>query len=381
MKTQWIKYAAIGITAFAMIGSSMYLSKCYSAQEKRQNHETVYDRIESHKIVSYLVIGDSIGRGSGASNTSQKWFKQLEDKMQRQLMVNLKGNYIVQSGSTAFEGLYKLQLAKQSYPGKYDLIFIVFGENDRKYMNAHEFSIMYEALLRQAKKDYPKADVITITESPLDNKSFINSIETLSAYYQATNVNMAEAFRQSGKKTEELSVDGIHPNDEGYQIYADQIYKALLANTVQKKKVAALTIPLYKDSDITFDLYSDVSKQKGFLHQNHYYTAQKKGSYIEFAFYGSMLGMKLLRSPEGGKVNIYIDNQYTTTISTWWPFQRERFIYITSGLNPGKHTVRFEATGESSKKNMTNQSIIQLSSVIMTKKWDGKSYIHPDADK
>ncbi len=356
----------------AFAGCSYYLSNAYQAQKKQRGHETVYDRIQAGKSISYLVVGDSIGRGSGASSHSYKWFKQLEHKMLQANATAMRGNQIVQSGATAFEGLFKLQTTKQEYPGKYDLVFVVFGENDRKYMNAHEFGVLYEALIRKIKVFYPKADIITVTENPLRNQAFIEAIETISAHYQASNVNMAEAFRATGKAPASLTKDGVHPNDEGYTIYAGELYKQLMANTRQKKKIAGLTRPLFKDSDITFDLYTGVTKQKGFLNTDNYYTSETKGSYIEFPFYGSLLGIKLLRSPAGGQIKVLIDGKYYTTVSTWWPFQRERYIYIASGLSPGKHTVRFEATGESSKNNISNKALIQLSSVIMTKKIEGK---------
>lgn len=49
---------------------------------------------------------------------------------------SFKKQLVVQSGATAFEGLYKL---KNSLSNNIDLVFIVFGENDRKYMDDKQF--------------------------------------------------------------------------------------------------------------------------------------------------------------------------------------------------------------------------------------------------
>lgn len=370
MKKKFIKYTIFSCSIAVFLILSNHLSKAYILQQKQNENKNLYEKIESEQPLSYLVIGDSIGRGSGASEKKNKWFYILERDMLKHQNVKMDGDNLVQSGATAFEGLFRLQTQKSRYPKNYDLVFIVFGENDRKYMKAHDFSVIYESLIRNVKMMYPNAEIFTITESPLKNKEFINTIEKISYHYNATNVNMIEAYRRSEKSSAALTTDNVHPNDEGYQIYANEIFNKLRVNTSVGKKIAELTAPIHENSNITFDVFGDYTTQEGFVRQSDYFISSTKGSYIEFSFYGSLLGIKLFRTPDGGNVNVYIDDKFHTKISTWWPFQRERYLYISSGLDDGLHTVRFEVTGDSSSNNVSNQSVVRLSSIIMSKKME-----------
>ena len=66
-------------------------------------------------------------------------------------------------------------------------------------------------------------------------------------------------------------------------------------------------------------------------------------------------------------MNVYIDGEYVRTISTWWPFVRERHLYIASGLENGQHSVRFEAIGDVSSYNTSQKSMLQIISIIVAK--------------
>lgn len=329
-----------------------------------------YEKLTHGLPIKYIVIGDSIGRGSGSETSDKKWYKQMEKKVFRQYGASMKGDYVVQSGATAFEGLFKLQ--KKQPDNSVDVVFICFGENDRKYMKAHAFSLLYESLLRKAASLYPRAEIITFTESSLPNQEFAEAIEKISRHYNASNIDMRAAFQQSGMTVHELTKDNVHPNGSGYEVYANTIMERLKQHIQKHKKIAELKPPIHENSDMEFDVVAEFSEQKGFELEQNYLVSNKKGSYVEFHFYGSILGIKLLRSPDGGMFNVFIDGKFYTTMSTWWPFEKERYLYITSGLTNDLHTVRFEVTGEKSRYNVTNASVIRLSSIIMSKKIENK---------
>ncbi|WP_158555848.1 SGNH/GDSL hydrolase family protein [Peribacillus glennii] len=322
---------------------------------------TVYEKVRDHKTVRYTVIGDSIGRGSGAETPGARWFKILERKMQER-GIRMSGEYIVQSGATAFEGLYRLSTLEK--PGKSDLVFIVFGENDRKYMAANDFGIIYESLFRKAKAFYPNAEIMAITESSLSSGDFADEIEKISTHYQAAHIDMRSVFKNTGIPPEDLTRDLVHPNGRGYQLYADTIYRQLLINTKKEKEIAAIIEPFNGHLIETFRTVSSFQTKEGFIWKNGYMTSERKGSYLESEFEGNILGVKLLRSPNGGEVKVYIDGEFVTAISTWWPFHRERQLYLASSLSEGKHTVRFEVSGNKPRHNTTGSSVIRISSII-----------------
>jgi lysophospholipase L1-like esterase len=326
---------------------------------------TVYDKISKKKPIKYTVIGDSIGRGSGAETPGQKWFKILERKMYDGRGIKMSGEYIVQSGATAFEGIYKLSQIKNA--GESDLVFIVFGENDRKYMEANEFSIFYESLIRKAKAVFPNAEIMAITESSLTFANFATEIEKIATHYHASHIDMRPVFQKTGIPAKELRKDDVHPNGRGYQLYADAIYRQLMRDTDKNKQITAVVAPIHKRTFENYRSNSSFPNKEGFIMKEGYLTSSRKGSYLETEFNGSVLGATVLRSPNGGQVNVYIDGKFTTALSTYWPIERERHLYVASGLPNGSHTVRFEVSDTKTQSGISD-NIIRISSIITNTK-------------
>ncbi|MGW6665639.1 GDSL-type esterase/lipase family protein [Peribacillus sp. NPDC055009] len=360
-----MKTNAKSFIPFAAIATILLISYILQKVPKTYGSDdsiNVYQKFQSGQPIQYLVIGDSIGRGSGAEKPNLTWFKQLENKMNEANDISLHGDYVVQSGATAFEGLFKLS-QKREHDHK-DLIFFVFGENDRKYMNVDDFTMTYEALMRKAKRLHPNAELFTITESSLKYEEFASAIGLLSKQYGATNVDMRPIFKDSGYTEKQLTRDLIHPNGLGYKLYADAIYERFLDNFKREKAVAGLPSKLHDRSEFELSEIDHYGKMSGFRPRGGYYTSSEKGSVIEYTFNGSMLGVKLLRSPDGGEVNVWIDGNEITTLNTWWPFARERYLFITNGLRPGSHTVRFEVTGRTKAMELTTIPYVRIASII-----------------
>ncbi|WP_409288777.1 GDSL-type esterase/lipase family protein [Peribacillus sp. SCS-37] len=359
MRIKYVIALTIVLAAITLYMSSpVFLNSSYGEEDNL----SIYEKMEREEPLHYLVIGDSIGRGSGAETYSRRWFKQLEKEVYKKHGSKMTGSFLVQSGATSLEGLYKLQY--QKVQGPIDLAFIVFGENDRKYMNADSFGRLYESVIRKVKVQYPSAEIVTITESCLEFPDFARRIDDLSKHYQTAHIDMRPVFSNSGYRESELTADGVHPTGQGYRLYAEAINQALNANLKMKKQPARSAAPLYPDSDLILASSTNEMTQKGFFFSNGYYTGAKKGSVLETSFTGTLLGVKMLRSPDGGIVDVYIDGKRSASLSTWWPFKRERIIYIADHLSPGRHTVSFKATGQKSASNKTDASVIRIGSII-----------------
>jgi lysophospholipase L1-like esterase len=329
-----------------------------------ESEATVYEKLARSDDISYMIIGDSIGRGSGAEKKELTWFAQLEELLKEKFHNGYKRVSIVQSGATAFEGIYKLQHAE--HHGRIDLIFIVFGENDRKYMKEQDFSYFYEMLVRKAKLNYPGSEIITITESPLDNELFINEIERISSHYHAKNINMRTVFERSGLEDEQLTKDLVHPNGLGYKLYAEELFAAISSYTETNSAIASIEAPIHEAADLSMDRKSYARSMEGsFRYHSGYLKSTEKGSFLEYDFTGTFVGVNVLRSEEGGMLDVFIDGQHSATISTWWPFERERSLYAASGLADGPHTIRFVVKGEQSRHNLLPHSSVSLSSIIV----------------
>ena len=341
------------VLSFLAIQSEHYLSEDL----------TVYEKIEAGSSFNYLIIGDSIGRGAGAESKNLRWYSQLEVLIKDFSGSRARRNMLVQSGATAFEGIYKLQKAPKFRD--IDLIFIVFGENDRKYMDSEQFTFFYEKLVRNAKERYPGSEIITIIESPLKQEQFADAIKRVSAHYGAKPLDMRIPFNQSGMLTEQLTTDTVHPNGKGYQLYATSMLELIKNNIEIDPEIASLPKPLTRDQTLYFYKKKNLSGSKGFVTENGINISKRPGDYLEYEFEGSILGVKAIRSQNGGMLKVYIDGEYVRTISTWWPFTRERYLYIASGLDKGKHTVRFETLENVSPNNTSDEPFTQISSIIV----------------
>lgn len=327
------------------------------------NPTNVYEKLTAKENINYLIIGDSIGRGSGATSKSTAWFSRLERFLNKEYGIKAKRHSLVQSGATAFEGFYKLQQSK--HLGKIDLTFIVFGENDRKYMEAEQFSYFYEGLIRKTKQLYPDTEIITITESPLDNESFAQAIATISHHYGAKNIDMRKPFEQSGLPVEDLTKDMVHPNDAGYQIYADTLHKRIKELVANKAVTAVLSAPINEDTDFEMASIPHVTEISGsFIHKDGIWQSHKTGDSLEYEFSGPFLGVNMIRSEMGGKMDVFIDEVFVTSLSAWWPLTKERYQYITSSLENGPHHVKFIVSSEKSVNNSLEDPVIQISSIL-----------------
>ncbi|PLR81044.1 SGNH/GDSL hydrolase family protein [Bacillus canaveralius] len=353
------------VLLFSGLYYMFYLAGSDTKADDKDN-SSIYEKIAAGKDYQYLVVGDSIGRGAGAENQELTWFSQLEELIRNEFGGKGTRHAVVQSGATAFEGIFKLQNTRM--PDRIDAAFIVFGENDRKYMDAGTFSAHYEKIVRHLIMHYPSAQIFTITENSLDQEEFAGEISKITEYYGAVNIDMRVPFRDSGLTVQQLTTDLVHPNGKGYRLYAEQLFKVM--SSVQQKtgQQAELIKPLNPLPDIQLTEQSNYKEKKGFTFYNGLHVSTKQGDFIEYEFTGPELGVTVLRSEFGGLMDVYIDDAYHGSISTWWPIDKQRNLYIASGLGDRSHTVKFVVKDERSESNITNRADIAISSIIIAEK-------------
>lgn len=349
---------------FLLIAAVVYFL-VFQTEHYLSDDLNVYEKVADGSAINYLVIGDSIGRGAGAESTELRWYSQFEVLLKDYSGSRSRRNMVVQSGATAFEGIYKFQNAPRFRD--IDLIFISFGENDRKYMDQEQFTFFYEKLIRNAKERYPGAEIITFIESPLKQEQYADAIKRVSVHYGAKSLDMRVPFNETGMLTEQLTTDMVHPNGKGYELYAYSILKLIKKNIKSDAEIAGLPKPLMNNGSFNLAEKKHIAARKGFKREYGVEVSKNPGDYLEYEFFGPILGVTAIRSEIGGKMNVFIDGEYVRTVSTWWPFTRERYLYIASGLESGRHTVRFETLKDASIRNTSEKSIIQISSIIVAK--------------
>lgn len=195
---------------------------------KKEAQYNLYDKIRVKEDISVLVMGDSIGDSDGAS-ADNKWFDKLKNWFITSKGTNASIQLMTQPGKGIDEGIKEYTADKGS---DYDLIFLVYGQSDRD-MDADEWSKKYETLVKDVMANNPKAKIMPIIESSflsgIKNKTSIpDAIEKISNQYGLKCIDMRAAFNKSKKIYWKLTTDGVHPNDDGYAIYAQTIEMAFI---------------------------------------------------------------------------------------------------------------------------------------------------------
>ena len=169
-----------------------------------------------------LIVGDSIGIGTGVSDLKLKWYKFLPSFMEEKYDVKLDITNVSMGGNTSFAGYSRIMDLDEDC---FDYVVICYGQND----SLDDFSLYYESILRAVYWRYPESRIITILESSQrEYTEKMKIIQELSRHYNAQIVDTIAAFNNSGMPYEELADDGTHPNDKGQQLYYEAVRDALI---------------------------------------------------------------------------------------------------------------------------------------------------------
>lgn len=106
----------------------------------------------------------------------------------------------------------------------YDLAIICYGQND----GIDGFSTNYESILRAIRSKYPDCSIISILESSQRTYTEkMTTIQSICEHYSIPIADTIDAFNNSGKAYEDLSNDGVHPNDAGQEIYFETVKEVI----------------------------------------------------------------------------------------------------------------------------------------------------------
>lgn len=121
-----------------------------------------------------------------------------------------------------------------------DLAIICYGQNDR----TDGFSTNYESIIRTIRTKYPDCSIISILESSQrEYTEKMTTIQSICEHYGIPVADTIDAFNNSGKAYDDLSSDGVHPNDAGQEIYFETV-KAVIDDNV------AASTGKMKDTDV-----------------------------------------------------------------------------------------------------------------------------------
>lgn len=211
---------------------------------KRNDESSCYERLRKGLSVNMLVVGDSIGEGSGSSGVEHTWPALVSDYLSQRYNSEVQYTNVSMGGCASLCGYVRTNAVMDEKC--YDLAIICYGQNDSE----EDFGLYYESIIRALRAKYPEIDIICIQESAQREYTYkMKVIEEIAAHYECPVVDTIAPFSED---YDSLVADGIHPNDEGYKIYASEIEKTIDRMAEQRKPVNKKIEP-YDDRVRLFD--------------------------------------------------------------------------------------------------------------------------------
>ena len=267
-------------------------------------------------------------------------------------------------GTSSYFGLFRYQ--RDVKPSNPDLIFIEFAINDTYYGFTEEQSVYnMESLVNAISKDFPKADIVMIfvtDQSRLGTEyTALKAHKAVADYYGIPTINVGKALsdeiKSSGKDFSYYMTDIVHPNDNGYKVYADCVIKEmgeLLKNAKAESADHKLpddtyttniakTVKVLTHEDIKYDNKWVLRDGVPVMRYSNALFAKEKGATITVEFEGSSFGLGCTVSDDSG-VTVTIDGTETVEVKGRKNREEcERFLF--DNLKEGKHTAVIKYDG------------------------------------
>lgn len=220
-----------------------------------------YDRLRCRLPLNMLVVGDSIGDGTGSSSSANAWPALVCDYLSSEYGTQVEYTNVSMGGCSSLCGYVRVNALDDEKC--YDLAVICYGENDSE----ENFGLYYESILRALRAQYPEIDIVCIQESSQREYTYkMQVIEEIAAHYGCPVVDTIAPFSND---YDNLVKDGIHPNDDGYKVYASEVENAIDDAVAQGMKTEEVIKP-FDDNVMVFDNFVWIPKENFKRFENSY---------------------------------------------------------------------------------------------------------------
>ncbi len=215
---------------YDLIGEKNLIAPSHQTQTILKNGQS--------KNLNYVVLGDSLSAGVGASQYQNTWPYLFAKQL-------LKNNSQITMNNFSFAGaqtndVIKAQIPQISnLPDHPDVITVLIGINDlHNLKSTSEFKENYQQIIAHIKTT--RAKIILVNIPYLASPQVVNFpynillnwrteqynqiIKQISQNYNLEYIDLYSATKQIFSSDPSLySSDGFHPNDQGYQLWGDSI--------------------------------------------------------------------------------------------------------------------------------------------------------------
>lgn len=192
--------------------------------------------------VFYLALGDSTAQGIGASVPGRSYVGQLTDRAEARLGESMRVTNLGVSGATttlcARDQLPRAAKALRQHP---DLVTLAIGANDIAEWNPVRFHRNLNAIL-DTLPDHTIVGELPSFHLPHNERKVREANDILHSITAARGLAVApihKATRERGLRgiLTEFAEDAFHPNDRGYEIWADTFWPLV------ERRLAAIENP------------------------------------------------------------------------------------------------------------------------------------------
>ncbi len=375
----------------------------------RQGIGNTVSKLKQNEEVRVAYLGGSITAAAGWRVKTTKW---LQEQFPN---AKIKEIHAAIGGTGSNLGAFRLENdVLQHHP---DLVFVEFAVNDGGRQPESIWESM-EGIVRQIWTANPQTDICFIYTFRVNNETDLrkgecprstSAMELLADHYGIPSINVAlkiVELEQQGKLkfTSEtplsegvilFSKDGVHPLDQGHEIYTEVIADAIKKLESDSKPVDhtsqlehpfvaghwsdAKMIPL-NASLLTGNwkkLPEDDTLQKRFGNRmGQIWEADEPGSRLTFRFRGSQAALYDLLGPDGGQVQITVDGKPHTKLTprfdSYCTYHRIATLNLAQGLDPQMvHTVTVEIHPEQPDRSSVAFRLKSPEQELKTAKFQG----------
>ncbi len=325
-----------------------------------------YTKLVEDKKLNVAFMGGSVTDGYGATNSKEKgWPKAICDWLAEKYDAEVIENRQSIGGTGSYFGSFRYAEDIDTVP---DVFFIEFAINDYYEGYTYEESFKYsETLVRNALKMNPEMDIIYVLtlDRGVKTKDFDNlrAHRDVAEKYGFLCIKIADEFYEimdtNGTKDYDYIPDGVHPNDEGYAIYAEIIKKGILSDLPAKntdtseitEKVLPEAISNYYENphmllakelviDSTDGWYIDTTGTK--MIEKRYGGSIKSstaGAKFSFTFEGKDFGILYHGATNIGRISVSIDGGAPQVFDGFYDGSNPRTFTVADDLIGDTHTV------------------------------------------
>ncbi len=292
--------------------------------------------------IAYL--GGSLTSGSGASNAAKSSWRAQTTEWFRGRFPHVSVNEVNAGiGGTGSDlGVYRV--AADVIAHRPDLVFVEFAVNDSAMAEGRRDSVTpaMDGIVRQIWTANPRADIVFIYTTRQTFEPFHQQGEKppsvvlhqkVANHYRIPSIDVGAALwkekQASGKDWAALLPDKVHPNDEGYAIYASAVRDFLEAQNWTRRSSEPVKLPPSMNPNAPehgrfIEATAHVAEGWGVEEEPvgrfpRRLVSETSGAELKFRFKGNAIGVFWLSADDAGDVEWSVDGSPFTRRTSWSP--------------------------------------------------------------